>query len=75
MTKSNLGGKSLFHLTAYSQSITQKPGQELKAETEAKAMEEHCLPACSSWFAQPIQMTQDLLLRGDTIHNGMCPPT
>ena len=59
-TKSNLGGKVLFHLhlgiTICHLGKSQqelRQGRNLEAGNEAQAMEECCLVARFSWFAQP----------------------
>lgn len=44
-------------------------GQELKAKTEADAMEEHCILISSSWLSF---MTEDCMPRSSTDHSGVC---
>jgi hypothetical protein len=60
MTKATWRGKGLFSLHFHIMvHHGKKPGQELKqgmnqeARADAEAMEECCLLACFSWFAQP----------------------
>lgn len=52
MARATWGGKGLFHLPTLRLHFNHwsKSGQELKAETEAEVLEEHCL---SLRFAQP----------------------
>ena len=52
MIKATWVGKSLVQLTDHSPP-SGKPEQELKANTEAEAMEEHCPVACSPGLTQP----------------------
>lgn len=42
MTKSNLGEKGLFYLTAYESTTEGSQGRSLEAGREAEATKEHC---------------------------------
>lgn len=76
MTKSNSRKKGFD--SSYNTQVTLhhcgKSGQALKAGTEAEALEEHCLLACSSWHSQPAFL-QNHQHRGGTFHSGLDPPT
>lgn len=57
-------------------SIFSKQGSNLKAETDAEALEECCLLAYSLWLTQPIFLqNQDLNSRGGTTYNDLDPLT
>lgn len=47
-----------------------KPGQELSAHTEAEAMEEHCLLACSSCLTQLFLYNPGLFCQGCQTYSG-----
>lgn len=49
--------------------------REVRAETEAQAVEEHCLLACSLWlFPLLSHSTQDHQPTGGMSHGGLDPP-
>lgn len=57
MTKDNLGREGFMCLTYPGPQSTEgsqerHSKQKPRAETEAETIQEHCLPACSLWFAQ-----------------------
>lgn len=54
-----------------------KPGQELKAGTEADTMREHCLVACSPWLLLLVcsYTIQPFLPRNVIVCTGLSPPT
>lgn len=61
----------MFYLTNYSPSLKEA---KLKAGTEAKSVEEHCLLAYSPWLAYFAFYTiEDLLSRGNTTFSGAGP--
>lgn len=42
------------------------------AGTEAEALEEHCLPACSPWLAPPaLSYNSEQLARGGALQTGL----
>ena len=64
----------MFQLTVH---LEGKSGQETQgrnpeAETAARTMEEHCLPACTQWLTLPSFLYNPV---GRTTHSGLGPPT
>lgn len=72
--QSNLG-KSGFIWGVHHFIIEESQGRNLEAGSDAEAMEEYCLQACSSWLAQPSSYrTKDHQPRDGTTHRGLGPP-
>lgn len=70
------GGKGLLQLTVFSplwrETSTGAQGRSLEVRTEAKGLEECCLPACSHGLSRLFSpKVQDHLPRGDTTQSGL----
>lgn len=81
MTKSNLGGKGLFHHTLCNDSLSLSEvkagdqGRNLNVGTEAETMEEHSLLNCFSWAIYLAYLdTSSSLPRDGTDQSELDPP-